>query len=173
MRLDFIIVGLPRSGTTWASNLFTTDQSICWHDAMGWNLPEEMDIKPSSKQYRGISCTAAWLWEDWFNWHPAPKVILERDPKEVNESLIALGMPPMEEDAIKLFKKLKGYRIPYTELFDNPQVIWDYLLPNLPFDAERHTELVLMNIQPIERVLVPDAEFVKRAIQDLQSRLIM
>ena len=79
----------------------------------------------------------------------------------------------MEEDAIKLFKKLKGYRIPYTELFDNPQVIWDYLLPNLPFDAERHAELDLMNIQPIERVLVPDAEFVKRAIQDLQSRLIM
>ncbi len=172
-KLDFIIVGLPRSGTTWASNLFTTEHSICWHDAMGHSLPEEMDAKVSSKKYRGISCTAAWLWKDWFEYHPAPKIILERNPKEVNDSLIELGLPPLGDDDFALFKRLKGYRMPYTDIFDNPKSIWEYLLPEVPFDAERHAELALMNIQPVDRVQVPDAEFVKKALLDLQNRLTM
>lgn len=172
-KLDFIIVGLPRSGTTWASNWLTTEHSICWHDATGHELPIELDAKPSSKRYRGISCTGAWMWKDWFERHPAKKIILERDYNEINASLIELGIPALGDSEFAAFEALKGPRIPFTDLFENPEGIWKYLLPDLPFDAERHAELLKMNIQPIDRVQVPDADFIRRALADLNAQLAL
>ena len=171
MKLDFIIVGLPRSGTTWASAFFTTEHSICWHDASGHELPKELDLKPSSKKYRGISCTGAWMWKDWFETHPAKKIILERSYEEINASLIEMGLPPLGDEEFSAYEALRGPRVPFTELFTNPEPIWKHLLPDLPFDPERHEELLKMNIQPIDRVQIPDAEYIRRAMADLQAQL--
>lgn len=171
MNLDFIVVSLPRSCSTWTANWLTTDQSICWHDATGYALPPDLDEMPSEKQYRGISCTGAWMWDEWFENHPARKLILERDTNEINESLEALGLPPMPEYYLDRFARLKGRRIHFSELFTNPKGIWEHLLPDLPFDTERHTELAKMNIQPIESVIVPDAEYIRKALADLNARL--
>ena len=171
MKLDFIIVSLPRSGTTWCAEWTTTEHSICWHDATGYMLPSELETRQSSKKYRGISCTGAWMWKDWFESHPANKLILERDYNEINASLIELGMNPLGDTEFSAFEALKGPRIHFTELFTNPEPIWKHLLPGLPFDAERHAELVKMNIQPIDRVQVPDADYIRRAMADLQAQL--
>lgn len=171
MKLDFIIVGLPRSGTTWSSNWLTTEHSICWHDASGRELPKELDVEPSSKRYRGISCTGAWMWKDWFENHPAKKLILERDYNEINASLVELGLEPLGNEEFAAYEALKGKRIHFAELFTNPKPIWEYLLPDLPFDRERHKELLKMNIQPIDRVQVPDAEYIRRAMDDLKAQL--
>lgn len=171
MRLDFIIVGLPRSCTTWAANWATTEHSICWHDATGRELPKELDRKLSSKRYRGISCTGAWMWKDWFENHPAKKIILERDYNEINASLIELGMSPLGDEEFSAFEAVKGTRIHFTELFTNGEGVWKYLLPDLPFDAERHKELCMMNIQPVDMVQVPDADFIRRALADLWEQI--
>ena len=171
MHLDFIIVGLPRSGTTWAANWLSTEHSICWHDATGSALPQELEKKPSSKKYRGISCTGAWMWKDWLETHPSPMFILERDHDEINASLVEMGLPPLGESEFAAFEALRGPRVQFTELFTNPRPIWEYLLPDLAFDAERHEELAKMNIQPIDKVQVPDAEYIRRALADLNAQL--
>jgi len=169
--LDFIVVGLPRSATTWAANWLTTEKSTCWHDATGFALPEELDKYNSMKKYKGISCTGAWMWKEWFENHTAKKIILERDTDEINASLVELGIPPLTTKAIDYFNSIQGYRVKYTDLFDKPKEIWNRLLPNLDFDGERHEELLKMNIQPIERVMVPDAEYVRRMLNDLGLRI--
>ena len=168
--LDFVVVGLPRSGTTWASNWLTTDNSICWHDATGFSLPNELDKVESKKRFKGISCTAAWTWKEWVESHKR-LVILDRDTDEINASLVELGFSPLTTKAIDYFNSIQGFRVKYTDLFDSPKKIWDKLLPDLPFDGERHEELLKMNIQPIEQVMVPDAEYVKRMLNDLGMRL--
>lgn len=170
-RLDFMILGLPRSGTTWAANWLTTDQSICWHDPVTRALPSEVDQWPSEKPYRGISCTGAWMWLPWINAHPARKVILERDPRDVNESLLEMGLPPMTQEAISAFGKVEGMRLPFDALWKAPEDVWHYLLPELPFDEQRHAELSGMLIQPVAEAIIPDPAYLKKAIENLRSEL--
>lgn len=167
MALDFIVTALPRSGTTWAANWLTTDKSICLHDALGDYSTEELDARPNNLKRQGISCTAAWLKQEWIENHPGKVLILERDPDEVNQSLVEIGLPPLKKQHIDWFKTVKGVRIPYTALFDAPEELWTYLMPGMPFDEERHAELKKMNIQPTESVLVPDAAKVLKAIERL------
>ena len=169
--LDFIVIGLPRSGTTWAANWLTTENSICWHDATSFDLPNELDIKESKKSFKGISCTGAWMWKDWIESHKARVLILERNANEISESLLEIGIPPLTQKAIDYFGSIKGKRVKYMDLFYSPKKIWEYLLPELPFDGERHEELLKMNIQPVERVQVPDAEYVRRMLNDLGMKL--
>lgn len=42
--LDFMIIGLPRSGTTWAANLLTTDAVLC-HP---WRVQERQGVRDHS-----------------------------------------------------------------------------------------------------------------------------
>jgi hypothetical protein len=75
------------------------------------------------------------------------KLILERNPRQVNVSLAALGFPQMSKSAIDRFESLPGKRVPWTDLFTNPKPIWDYLRPDTPFDPVRHEILSRLNIQ--------------------------
>jgi hypothetical protein len=56
--LDFIVLGLPRSATTWLANWLTTDRSLCLHDPFAKTLPEQWD---AGGKRLGISCTGAYL----------------------------------------------------------------------------------------------------------------
>ena len=170
-RLDFMLLAMPRSGTTWAANWLTTDQSVCWHDPLRLDVPSAIDQWPSTKQYRGIACTGSWMWRDWIADHPARRIILDRDPWEINDSLIAIGLPPMTDEFIRAFRSVPGLRRPWMDLFDDPVSIWTALLPDIPFDPERHAVLMNMNIQPAGRVLLPDADVTRRAFADLKTQL--
>jgi hypothetical protein len=80
--IDFIVVGLPRSGTAWAANWLTTDTTHCIHDPIAKHHHTELDDLSSSK-HLGVSCTGLWRFPDWLNKHPAKKVILRRDRAEI------------------------------------------------------------------------------------------
>lgn len=110
------------------------------------------------------------MWSDWWENHPARKIIVERDLNEVDDALIRLGLEPMSSSITDLFSSLKGNRIDWKEWFNDPEPIWNYLLPDLPFDFERHAELVKMNIQPADSFIVPDAECVRRNMRSLQEQ---
>lgn len=72
---------------------------------------------------------------------------------------------PMER--IWQFRMLEGWRIDYRALFDERAIdIWAYLLPDIPFNAERHRELCGMSIQPDFRQL-PDMSALQRVIKEL------
>lgn len=163
--IEFMVVGLPRSGTTWAANWLTTDSTLCLHDPLLQYQIEELDEIKSDKTL-GVSCTVIGSYYQWLNKHPARKVILHRDEKEVADSLAQIGM----DGYIKAcdLSKIEGMHIHWLELFDRPKAIYEFLLRK-SFDADRHRLLVDMNIQPnLDRIEI-NQEATQRFIEDVKN----
>jgi hypothetical protein len=144
--IKFMVIGLPRSATTWAANWLSTDTTFCLHDPLNWYLLDEVDNLEYPGKEIGISCTGSYLYTDWLNNHPAPKVIVHRDVQEIKESLrrnkirLSVFKP-------SLIHKIEGLHVDYKELFTKPEKIWSYLLPNKPLDIQRHSFLKTCNVQ--------------------------
>ena len=152
--LDFMIIGLPRSGTTWASNLFLTDSVTCYHDPLykvhyaDWD--ERLLIGTGLKL--GVSCTGIWRWPTWLNDHPSRKVILHREHKGISKSMNDIGLPQMDlEKAEHSLNSVMGMHVPFEDLFDPEKCcdIWNYLLSwEIPFNYKRHELLRDIEMQP-------------------------
>jgi hypothetical protein len=149
MSVAFRVYGLPRSGTTWASNWLTTDHSLCWHDPCESAYPGDIE-RWAARQPRlpGISCTGSWHYRDWAP--EVPTICLDRPYAEILASLERLGLPGFSEGVYSLFQALPFPRYTLADML-NPVIakeIWTRLLPSVPFDQERHWELAKMNVQP-------------------------
>lgn len=171
--LDFIVVGLPRSGTTWAANWLTTDRAHCFHDPLYTVHYSDWDERlPARAPGRlvGASCTGAWRWADWLNAHPARKLVLHRDVGEVIESMRALGLPPVSPDAAAALDRVIGMHVPFGDLFDpsGAREAWEHLLPSLPFNEARHRELVDIEMQPKFSGLTIDPAVTRRLMAELR-----
>lgn len=147
--MDFMVIGLARSGTTWASNWLMDQGAICLHDPLSCNTVDDLiSFKPG--RIWGVSCTALWVHgNDVLNRMTTRRVILSRDADERRADVesIGLGVIPFEADELA---KIEGKRYDFRDLF-NPvkaKEIWEYLRPDAPFDAERHALLCEMKIQP-------------------------
>lgn len=141
--IEFMLLAAPRSATAWAANWLTTDRSLCLHDPLNrWTL-EELDQRWLRQRCLGIACTASALLPD-INQHPARKVVLHREPREVRESMERLHIHGSYDFAA--LDRIQGRHYDWRQLFDDPAPIYEYLIRQ-PFDAERHEELVGMNVQ--------------------------
>jgi hypothetical protein len=144
--LDFIVLGLPRSATTWLANWLTTDRTLCLHDPFARSLPETWD---AGGKLLGISCTGAYLMPTWLAQFDCPVAIIERDPAECDACLAKLGLPdtaPLREP----LANTEGRRFKFADLWneDTARELWAHLLPGLPFDAARYRLLREMRIEP-------------------------
>lgn len=153
--LDFIVVALPRSGTTWLSNLLTTERSLCIHDPFYYGEPETW---PHDGRRRGICCTVAYVIPGFIESCACPVVVLERDPADCDKSMAALGWPATTL-VLDKFNALPWPRVPFADLWDEDkvQLLWDYLLPGLIFDRIRYRLLRDMQVQPYMPTWKPDA----------------
>lgn len=165
--IEFMILALPRCGTTWAANWLTTDTTLCIHDPLFKYHYTELDNIKSDK-ILGISCTGIHQFPEWVNDHPARKVILYRDLEEINNSLRKAGLHACTRQQQIRLSRVKGYRLPWTDLFDNPQGIHEYLLGK-PFDSERHAELININIQPMLSRLTIDKQLMTQLVEEMQG----
>lgn len=144
--LDFIVLGLPRSGTTWCANWLTTDRSLCLHDPFN-ELPEHW---PRDYRRFGISCTGAYLMPDWLAQQRCPVVVIERERADCEASTDAIGLAgDLSGHAAKL-AAIPGRRVAFNDLWDEraAESLWGFLLPDLPFDAIRYRLLRQMQVQP-------------------------
>lgn len=143
---DFIVIGLPRSGTTWIANWLTTDKSLCLHDPFGLGLPETW---PRDNRRFGISCTGAYLFPKWLSGHKGPLVKIVRNACDRKASLekIGWGGSLTLSDA---FSATSGYTFDFDDLWDEDAAhnLWDYLLPEIPFDSIRYRMLRDIQVQP-------------------------
>ena len=167
--IEFMVLALPRSGTTWASNWLTTEATTCIHDPLFNYRHDELDSIVSQKSL-GISCTALGFYADFVNKHPARKVILRRDLSEINSSLVGIGLTDMPEGSDRVMEKIDGMHVHWTDLFDKPKSIYEFLLQK-PFDEERHSQLKLMEIQPNFEGLTIGKATTRKLIYDLQKIL--
>ena len=171
--LDFMIIGLPRSATTWVSNWLTTDHMFCLHDPLQkmhyteWDHPNKYIPE---RVRSGVCCTGIWRWPDWVNAHPAKKLIICRDLKSVNYSLDNVGLGEMDMQDAELIDQIKGNRVRYESLFDIEiaQQVWEYLT-NDPFSAHRYRALVEMAVQPKFDNVVKDEQLQLRLFEELTN----
>lgn len=145
--IDFAVIGLPRSSTTWLANWLTTDNSLCLHDPFATALPEQWD---AGGKRLGISCTGAYLMPDWLNAQDCPIAVIVRDPADCDASLARLGLPATDDRMRGLFAKARGRRWSFDDIWNESKAreLWAFLLPGIPFDAQRYRLLSAMQVQP-------------------------
>ena len=144
--IDFMALGLPRSGTAWLANLLTTDDSICLHESLIDSTIEQLDQFEHDGLF-GIAETAGVFFPDAIN-HPCKKLIVDRPIAEINKSLHQLGLPTMPDVEVDLLSGIEGYKIAFKELFDFDamQLAYKFLL-NKDLSKDRHNLLCQMNVQ--------------------------
>jgi hypothetical protein len=165
MTIQFMIIGAPRSGTTWASNWLTTERSLCLHDPLFRWPYNELDAVQSSRML-GIACTGVALFPEWVNEHPARKVVLRRDLKEIDASLVRIGMTPISNQWRGVLDQIVGIHVDWRQLFEKPKSIYEYLL-DMPFDEERHAALREINMQPDFGTVSVDHAAISRLMHSL------
>jgi len=160
--MKFQVIGLPRTATTWAANWLTDNDAICYHDPLSYKTIDELkEFKPDFDW--GISCSASWIAPKWLNGYDCPRIILDRDPDEIDDSLIKLGLPVLTDEMIDKFFALSGPRIYYTDLFDpiSAREIWKHLR-GTEFNEERHKILCEMHIEPEFSKWHPDLSIITK-----------
>lgn len=138
--IDFMLLGAPRSGTAWASVWLTTATSTCLHDPLWDHYYKDLDKIPKEGKRLGVACTGLAVFPQWLNAHPAPKVILHRDPHERAASMRRQGIPTPDAGLLANLDKIQGIHVPWTWLFTDPDPIYRHLLQE-PYDVERHRQL--------------------------------
>lgn len=150
--IHFMLLGGPRSATTWAANWLTTDNTICLHDPLleyETHQLERMAFRGGKRL--GISCTGSTLFPEWVNTQKCPKVVLVRDVREINTSLRALGLveliPSRHEARLAAIKN--AMFVHYEDMFalTKAAIIAKHL--GVPFDVDRYDVLRQMRIEPM------------------------
>lgn len=144
--LDFIVIGLPRSGTTWIANWLTTDRSLCLHDPFAIAMPEAWE---RDRRKFGISCTLSYLLDGWLDRFDCPVAIIDRNTEACDASLQAMGFSDTKV-LQHAFSQAKGRVFSFDDLWLEPsaRALWSYVLPGEPFDVLRYRQLVRTQVQP-------------------------
>ena len=176
--IKFMVLGGPRSATTWCANWLTTDTTMCLHDPLLEYTRRNLDLLTVPGKQVGISCTSALLFPEWLEKHPAPKVVLYRPIEEINMSLEQLGLPVL--DPAEHHKRIRtalaygAHLYYYEDVFrsESAQEIWKHLLPHVPFDYHRHDLMAQFNVQPQFRRLPVSKDAVADLVQRSKEVLI-
>lgn len=144
--IDFMIIALPRSRTTWLSNFLITDKTFCFHDPLAEmsSYHEILNLR-TNRQITGIADTGiAWFDLSIF---PCKKLIIERDLSTVNAEMSAmLGMDIDMSDLSARIASIEGLRVKFEDINERLEEIWTYCT-RLPYDALRGNYLKNMNVQ--------------------------
>lgn len=147
--MDFMVLGLPRSGTAWLANWFTTERSICMHEAlMDYSLEDLLAM--SVDKVFGVAETSLCLWDvGRINAIPVKKLIVHRELEQVNRSLARIDLPnSMEERNADTLFAVDGVHINFEDLFDYDKfhAAHEWLVPT-PFDSGRYALLRKLRVE--------------------------
>lgn len=166
--IDFMIISLPRSGSTFLANWLTADGSVCLHDPLAnYSLPEIEGMDFGNKKV-GIADTSLFLMPKLVNAHPAKKLVVVRDVMDVNNSLRNIGLPEVDPMLAARMNSIEGMRVEFDDIFSltTAKSAHNYLT-GLHFDAHRFNLLTEWNVQPEFRRWTPDASRLRAMIDDL------
>lgn len=169
--INFMVLGGPRSGTTWAANWLTTNETVCLHDPLLEYRIETLQRLTFPGRRFGISCTSATLYPAWVNAQRCPKVVLVRDVSDINRSLRELGLveliPARHEARLAAVKDAMfiDYELMFTVA--GGRMISRHL--GVPFDPIRHDILMQMNVQPAWKRLNVGRDAVKQLMERIKE----
>lgn len=169
-----MILGGPRSATTWAANWATTDRTVCLHDPLlEYPIERLQRITFPGGERLGVSCTALCLYPDWINAQKCPKVVLHRPVNEINTSLRALGLveliPSRHEARLNAIDKGDVMHVPYDYLFSPTAAATIAKHLGIPFSSLRHHQLMQMRVEPMWRHLSVGREAAMQLVKKIQE----
>lgn len=153
--LNRMVIGLPRSGTTWAANWLTYGGEICVHDPLyhthynGW-----------THAYDAVSCTGIYQWPEFVAAQTCPVLVLHRPIGQIKASLMEFDtraggwwLPWDAEDQLRDITGPNIRHARWTDLFDAAPAsqIWRFLEMPSQFDVRRHEQLVRMRMEPRDK----------------------
>lgn len=159
MRTPFFITGLPRSRSAWLANWLTTDASLVYHD-----VPLPMDLRGEWRQVGFSGPELAVEYEMINRLYPGARwVVVLRNEADAKAAFIRwagayLGGAEAAFEAVwkervaaiaRLTTQLNVRTVPFEQLDDpvTARGLWEYLLPDQAFDADRWRVLNEMNVQ--------------------------
>jgi len=148
-----MVLGAPRSGTTWAANWLRQEGEHVLHDPF-----MDFERSPASLDAAGvgISCTSSAIqYPDWLATHPAPKVLLHRATISINASLAGLGLPPIDGAVWDLaLARIPGLHVRWDDLFTGKSAYKIFThLTGREMSFTKHATLRDMNVQPAQRII--------------------
>lgn len=164
--IDFMVIGLPRSGTTWLANWLTSADSYCLHDPLNKLHYEDWDNDnmyiPQDNRYRGVSCTGIWRWPLFLEFHPAKKLIIKRNKKDIVWSLRQKNFD-IDLTGHDRLDEIMGFHVWYEDLFiiEHAKEIWNYLI-GTEFDEQRYKMLLEMHVEPEFKKVYRNVNVAKR-----------
>lgn len=172
--IEFMVLGAPRSGTAWAANWLTTERTLCLHDVLFDCDLDDVDKVPCDRKL-GVADTGLGLFPDWVKKHPARKVVLRRDLRQINKSLREAGLQEIQAEWYRRLYNLTGPEVMHVEwnvLFEGPEIIHHHLFGNsIPFDGARHALLARLNVQVDFEKVDPDPLVARKMILRVQRAL--
>lgn len=167
MALKFMVIGLPRSATTWAANWLSTDDCLVAHDPLYYR-----HFNDWGNRFKAVSCTGVWRWPEWVNNQGCPKIVLRRLQDEVEASLVNMdlsgALEPLASDTIS---RIDGFHVYYTGLFEErtAERIWAICHPDKPFDVDRWRELKRIRMEPNLGEIKPDPAASRKLLAELRA----
>lgn len=144
MKLDFLILAMPRSGSAWLANFLTYGDCFCYHDPMAegsLELPRPTPI---------VGAVDTGLWNLPKQVPAVPRLFgLRREPRRVSRSLRQLDLPADVD--FQLFREMTRDLVTfeYERLFEVEYLagVWRTIVGSAPFPVERARRLISMNVQ--------------------------
>ncbi len=151
--LKRMVIGLPRSGTTWAANWLSCGTELTVHDPLYHTHYSQWKRHPD---FTGVSCTGIRNWPEFVRAQTCPILILHRPQAEVEASMRAFSpeysewLAPDAESCLLDLERPGVMVVNWRDLFHPfaASRIWRRLHMPSPFSEQRHRELVGMRIQP-------------------------
>ena len=155
----FYVTGLPRSGTTWFSNLLTARKSFCFHEPKINYSEKDFSmvhwLKSRDYDHIGISDSSLCLYWDEIVQPGEPMLLIKRDEKEVIHSLSKqFGFDATEivskmTEMLNTIKHDNVYEFNYEDINDYERVkdACKFLLEESWMDPARIKFLMQTNVQ--------------------------
>lgn len=169
-----MVIGLPRSGTTWAANWLTDAGQHCAHDPL-----YHTHYSAWHRTYDGVSCTGIFDWPEFVAAQTCPILILHRPIHEIRLSIYqrfqegSNWLDPEAESRLLRLERPGVMVMNWRGLF-NPEMAeraWRHLHMPVQFDAVRHKELTRMRIDPIASSPADmDQELHRRLMAELREK---
>lgn len=150
---EFYIAGLPRSRTAWLATTFCTMHSFCFHEA----LARFGHIPDRPERYRGTVETRVELLPK-----DGRRVLIHSDPNESIDGTIRNFNVPRDlrgplaqviRDSAGVMARADGLHVQLGEIDDRLDEIWEYVLPDIPVDRVKLSEMKRLRVKLKGRTL--------------------
>lgn len=166
MLTPFFITGLPRSGTAWLANLFTTGKSICFHEPDPRDVVTAINAQPGRRVGASDPTLVRKHSQVVMLWPDARWLYVVRPIEECFASLVgfcaangvtlnhAIARRAMEEDRVMGMQLIQDpFHVAVAEwdhVRNDAEVagqVWRWLVPEIKFDVDRWKLLGGLNVQ--------------------------